>query len=578
MAYTDQVVFLAGFLLTLSILASIPAERSGVPVLVIFLVLGMLAGEQGLGGVQFEDVATAHLLGTMALAVILFDGGLHTPLSSFRTGLGPGLSLATAGVVATALITAGCVVLLYGDSWLNSLLLVSIISSTDAAAVFYLLRARGLELHPRVRNTLEIESGVNDPIAIFLTIILIEWVLQQHQATPTGLLVSLGQQLIGGAALGGAGGALLTWVVNRLPLPASLYPLLALSGGLLIYGVSASIGGSGFLAAYLAGLILGNRARLARRSIQRFHDGIAWLCQIGLFLMLGLLVTPSDLLQVAPKAVLVAGAIIVLGRPLAVALCLLPFRFPWRQVVFISWVGIRGAVPIVLSLFPLLAGVPGAVVDFNIIFFIVLISLLLQGWTVAPLARWLSLQLPRLHPDARWIDLGIPSDHELVICELPPQCPALNAPLDALRPPNGVQLLALVRQGRSVPVTPQRALQARDLLYLLVPSADSTVQERFDHWLEEMGTQQPESQRRFYGEFTIEARSPIADFAAIYLSNPITDARPSETIGDYLNRRLHNKASEGDLVELGNVVLVVREMDQLQIVKVGVKLPRPPAS
>lgn len=578
MAYTDQIVFLAGFLLTLSILASIPADRSGVPVLVVFLVLGMLAGEQGPGGIQFGDVATAHLLGTTALAVILFDGGLHTPLASFRTGLGPGLSLATVGVLATAAITAGCIVLLYGDSWLDALLLVSIISSTDAAAVFYLLRARGLELHQRVRNTLEIESGINDPIAIFLAITLIEWVLRPQEATTADLIVALAQQMIGGAVLGGVGGALLTLAVNRLRLASSLYPLLALAGGLLIYGMSAHIGGSGFLAAYLAGLILGNRARLARRSIQRFHDGIAWLCQIGLFLMLGLLVTPSDLLQTIPKALVVSGAIILLGRPLAVGLCLLPFRFSWRQVLFISWVGIRGAVPIVLSLFPWLAGVPGAPADFNIVFFIVLISLLLQGWTVAPLARWLGLQLPRHHPDTRRIDLGAPGEHELVICELPPECPALNATVGALQLPDGVQLLALVRQGRSMALVPQRSLQVRDLLYLLVPYADSAVQERFDHWLDNMGTRQPESQRRFYGEFTVDAISPMTDFAAVYLTDPVTDIRMGETMGDYLDRRLHYKASEGDLVELGNVVLVVRDMDQHQIVKVGVKLPHSPAS
>ncbi|MDN5870489.1 MAG: potassium/proton antiporter, partial [Nitrococcus sp.] len=510
MEYTDQIVFLAGFLLTLSILASIPAERSGVPVLVIFLLLGMLAGEQGPGGIVFDDFTLAHLVGTTALAIILFDGGLHTPLSSFRTGLGPGLSLATVGVVVTAVITAGCVVLIYGGPWLNALLLAAIISSTDAAAVFYLVRARGLELHPRVRNTLEIESGINDPVAIFLTIVLIEWVVQGQGASEGGLLAFFARQMIGGAVIGGIGGALLTLVVNRLPLTASLYPLLAFSGGLLTYGMSAHLGGSGFLAAYLAGLVLGNGARSARRSIQQFHDAIAWLCQIGLFLMLGLLVTPSDLVPVASNALVVSAAIILLGRPLAVALCLLPFRFPWRQVLFISWVGIRGAVPIVLSLFPLLAGVPRAGMHFNIVFFIVLISLLLQGWTVAPLARWLGLQLPRLHPDARRIDLGIRSDHELVICELPPECPALNATVGALKPPDGVQLLALVRAGRSVVVTPRRSLQAQDLLYLLVPSS-ATVQERFDHWLDDMGTRQPETQRRFYGEFTVDAASPMMD-------------------------------------------------------------------
>ncbi|MGD8430906.1 MAG: potassium/proton antiporter [Ectothiorhodospiraceae bacterium] len=574
MEFTNEFVFFAGLLLLLSIVATVPADRSGVPLLLVFLVIGMLAGDEGLGGIAFDDVSSAHLLGTTALAVILFDGGLHTPLSSFRTGLASGLALATLGVLATAGVTAAGVVWLFGAGWVEALLLAAIISSTDAAAVFYLLRARGLELHPRVRNTLEIESGVNDPMAIFLTLALIEWQLADHAAPLLATLLAFAQQMIGGALLGLAGGIALTQLVNRLRLARSLYSLMVLAGGLFIYGAAALLGGSGFLAAYVGGLVLGNRVRTARRGIQRFHDGMAWLCQIGLFLMLGLLVNPSALLPLVPKALAVAATMTLVARPAAVALTLLPFRFEWRQVTFISWVGLRGAVPIVLSLFPLLAGVPQATEDFNVVFFVVLVSLLLQGWTVAPLARWLGLELPRRHPDARRIDVDAPPEHELVICELPPGCPALNATVKGLEPPQGVRLLSLVRDRAPVAVAENTRLTAGDLLYLLVPTSDPALQERLDHWLDDMGTVHPSDEQDYFGEFAVDAAAPMEVFAVTYLAEVPPDMRGDDSIGYYVRRRLRHRASEGDYVRLGNVVVVVREMDGGRITRVGVKLPK----
>jgi cell volume regulation protein A len=541
---------------------------------VVFLGIGMLAGALPLDGLDLRNVATAHLLGTTALAVILFDGGLHTPLSSFRTGLGPGVMLATVGVILTTAVAAAVFHAWLGLAWPEAMLLAAMVSSTDAAAVFYLLRARGIELYPRVRNTLEIESGINDPLAIFLTLAVIEWLTRDGGATGTELISMFVLQLGAGAGVGVLGGWLLTLAINRCPLSTNLYPLQALAGGLLVYGSASLVGGSCFLAAYLAGLILGNRARVARRAIQRFHDGVAWLCQIGLFLLLGLLVMPGELIPVADRALIAAGVLILLARPVAVAVCLLPFRFSWRQMTFMSWVGLRGGVPVVLSLYPLMAGVGFAPDAFNLIFFIVLVSLTLQGWTVGPLARRLGLLLPREHPDTTRIDLDRPADHELVVCELPDGSPATRGSLGDLEPPDGVRLIAMVRGDEARPPAPDLLLHAGDTLYLVVPTVDTARQERFDHWLDAVGTAHPVQEQAYFGEFAVDAGAPMADFVAIYLLGAAVQIQEGESVGDYLQRRLRHRASEGDQVRLQGVVLVVREMDGGTITTVGVRLPR----
>lgn len=574
MAFTDQFIFITGLLLVLSIVAAVPADRSGVPLLVVFLVIGMLAGEDGPGGIDFDSVEAAHLIGSIALAIILFDGGLHTPMASFRTGFGPGLILATLGVLLTAAVTAGAALVVFDIGWAQALLLAAIVSSTDAAAVFYLLRARGIQIHSRVRNTLEIESGVNDPLAIFLTLAVIEFLTTPGGVSPAGIGVMLAKQMAGGVVFGIAGGALLTWLITRLRLASSLYPLLAMSGGLLVYGSAAVLGGSGFLAAYLAGLLLGNRLKVARRNIQRFHDGMAWLCQIGLFLMLGLLATPSRLTEVFIPALLLALALIFVARPVAVWLCLLPFRFPWQQTMFMSWVGLRGAVPIVLSLFPLLADVPSAQVAFDVIFFVVLVSLMLQGWTVSPVARWLGLLLPRQSPDASRVDVSRPEGHELVVCELPPECPATRSSMGALQPPAGVRLITLLRDGESVPLMADLPMQAGDVLYLLVPVNDMRLQDRFEHWLDAVGTAHPLEEQAYFGEFAIDAAAPMEAFAGMYLGGDAPDVRPDDTIGRYVRRRLRHRPSEGDRIRLQGVLLAVRDMDGDRIVSLGVRLPR----
>jgi len=573
-AVTDQLIFLAGALLTLSILATVPADRSGVPVLVVFLGLGMLAGALPMDGVQLPNLGTAHLLGTTALAVILFDGGLHTPRSSFRTGFGPGLMLATVGVVVTTAVAAGLLHAWLGLSWPEAALLAAMVSSTDAAAVFYLLRARGIELHPRVRNSLEIESGINDPLAVFLTLAVIEWMTRDGGAGSGALLWMFVLQLGAGVGVGFAGGYLLTLAINRCPLSTNLYPLQALAGGLVVYGAASLLGGSGFLAAYLAGLVVGNRARIARRAIQRFHDGVAWLCQIGLFILLGFLVVPGELLPIAGSALIVAFILIFIARPVATAVSLLPFGFSWRPMLFMSWVGLRGGVPVVLSLYPLMAGVDFARDAFNIIFFVVLVSLTLQGWTVSRVARWLGLLLPREHPDTSRIDLERPRDHELVVCELPHGSPATRGSMGDLEPPEGVRLVAMVRDDDLRTPAPELLVHADDTLYFVVPTHNTTLQERFDHWLDAIGTAHPVQEQAYFGEFALDAAAPMADFASVYLTGVPSDVESGESVAMYLQRKLRHRASEGDQLRLQGVVLVVREMDGGQITTAGVRLPR----
>jgi len=572
--FANQVILIAGLLFLVSILASIVSSRIGAPLLLVFLVIGMLMGEEGPGGLAFHDIQTAYLIGSIALAVILFDGGLRTKVESFRVGLRPALTLATLGVVLTVAITGLITAWIFDLPPMAGLLIGAIIGSTDAAAVFYLLHAHGLELKQRIGATLEIESGSNDPMAIFLTIVLVEIVIGGHTNPGMGLLLDFIQQIGIGGAAGVAGGFGLTWAINRVRLTPGLYPLLAISGALLIFGLASVLQGSGFLAVYLAGLILGNQRVQSAQNIRRFHDGMAWLSQIIMFLMLGLLVTPSNLLGVAPQALVVAGLLILVARPLAVALCLAPFRFPWREQVFIGWVGLRGAVPILLGLLPLLAGVEHAYTYFNIAFFVVLISLVVQGWTVAPIARWLQLEVPPRSRVVHRMELDLPGqvEYELVGYTLEEDSPAIYKMVHRLQLPEGSQIVAIVRDGKPLREINTEILQANDYLYVLTPPDRLPELDRV--LVAEHGPARLE-EHVFFGDFVLNGDTPLAALASAYeLKFPDQD-NDEETLNDYLLRVFKQRAVVGDRVRLNNMEFVVRDIENGFIVRVGLKITRP---
>jgi cell volume regulation protein A len=573
MDFSNQVILAVGVLLMISVLASLLSARMGMPILLLFLVLGMLMGEEGPGGIAFDNVRAAHLIGSTALAVILFDGGLRTDAANFRVGLKPALSLATVGVAVTALFTGLAAVWLLDLPWLLGLLIGAIVGSTDAAAVFSLLHSRGLELKQRVGATLEIESGSNDPMAIFLTIGLVELLAAGKSELDGSLLKSLVLQFGLGGIMGVAGGFALRWLLNSLRLEAGLYPLLALSGALAIFGVTASLHGSGFLAVYLAGLIMGNRPLQAARNIRRFHDGMAWLSQISMFLVLGLLVTPSNLMPIAPQALALASVLIFIARPAAVALSLLPFRFPWREQLFVAWVGLRGAVPIVLALFPLLAGLEHAEAIFNITFFVVLISLVVQGWTVAPAARWLRLELPPRSAMSQRVELDIPGEfeYELVGYRIEADSPATGRPVSSLPLPPETRMVAVIRNERLLgPEAPEVPLSKDDHIYLLAAEQETTALDRLFVALHAPERLEP---RRVFGEFVLNADARFADLVGVYGFSAPEEAK-SATVGDYLRHRFHDRPVVGDRVQLGKVDFVVREIDGDTITRVGLRLNR----
>lgn len=390
----EYILMGASVLLLVSVLVSKISDRFGIPALLLFLILGMLAGSEGPGGIYFDDPAIAQFVGVCALILILFSGGLSTEWDQVRPVVKEGLLLATFGVFITALVVGLFARRFLSLSLVEGLLLGSIVSSTDAAAVFSVLRSKGIGLKGKLKPLLELESGSNDPMAIFLTIGLIRWI-KQPDLSPLNLIGLFIQQMIIGAVLGYCMGRIMLYLVNRLKLGyEGLYPVLTSSLVFLTFGLTAVMGGSGFLAVYLAGMVLGHHSFIHKRSLLHFHDGLAWIMQITMFLTLGLLVFPSRLVPIMGTGLLIAICLMFIARPISVFIGLLPSALHWREKTFISWVGLRGAAPIILATFPLLAGLQQADLIFNVIFFVVLTSVLLQGTSIPFVARWLGVDAP----------------------------------------------------------------------------------------------------------------------------------------------------------------------------------------
>jgi cell volume regulation protein A len=388
-AKAHELILLGGALGLLSIIAGLISRRVGAPMLLVFLALGMLAGEDGVLGIPYDDFTSAYLIGSVALAVILLEGGLKTPLAMLRLAFWPAAVLATVGVAVTAAILGIFVSLVDGLPLVTALLAGSAAAPTDAAAVAVLLRRAGAALPERLLALLEVESGLNDPMSVFLTLLLLRLIAEPGSIGTREAVLLFLEEMAGGAVLGLAGGWVLAQLLKRLRLEGSLAPVLVLTGGLAVFGLAQLLGTSGFLAAYLAAIVTGATPHRARQEVEHFFEGMAWLAQIVLFLMLGLLVTPHDLPPYLPGAIIGAAVLIFLARPVAVFACLIPFGFTMRETGFASWVGLRGAVPIYLSIIPGLADPNRDKRLFASIFIVVIASLIVQGWTVGLCARLL---------------------------------------------------------------------------------------------------------------------------------------------------------------------------------------------
>ena len=388
-AKAHELILLGGALGLLSIIAGLISRRVGAPMLLVFLALGMLAGEDGVLGIPYDDFTSAYLIGSVALAVILLEGGLKTPVSMLRLAFWPAAVLATIGVAFTAVILGIFVLLVDGVPLLGALLAGSAAAPTDAAAVGVLLRRAGAALPERLLALLEVESGLNDPMSVFLTLLLLRLIAEPGTVGIGDAALLFLEEMAGGAVLGLAGGWALAQLLKRLRLEGSLAPVLVLTGGLAVFGLAQLLGTSGFLATYLAAIVTGATRHRARQEVEHFFEGMAWLAQIVLFLMLGLLVTPHDLVPYLPGAIIGAAVLILLARPVAVFACLIPFGFTMRETAFASWVGLRGAVPIYLSIIPGLVDPDRDKRLFASIFIVVIASLIVQGWTVGLFARLL---------------------------------------------------------------------------------------------------------------------------------------------------------------------------------------------
>jgi cell volume regulation protein A len=559
----DRLLLVGAVLLIIGIASSKLSSRVGLPVLVLFLFLGMVAGSDGLGGIAFDDYGLAHGVGTVALAVILFDGGLRTDPASFRVALAPSLVLATAGVLLTSLLVAVAAHLLLGLPLLEAVLLGSIVASTDAAAVFAVFRARGMRVRRRVAATLEIESGSNDPMAVFLTVACLE-LLRGTLEPGLGIAGLFVRQMALGGLIGWGVGRLTGIVINRIRLEtAGLYPVLTGAAGLLAYGAAATAGGSGFLAVYLAGIVLGSRRLVFRHGVLLFHDGLAWLGQITMFVLLGLLSFPSRLGDVAGPALLVTGVLLFVARPLAVAVCLAPFRYSVPEMALIAWGGLKGAVPIILATYPLLLGVPGAELLFDVVFFAVLASAVTQGWTLPWVAGTLGLRRPPAPTPP--VTLEITSlqdiDGDIIEYTLGAESRAAGRRVRDLALPEGAVIALIVRDQQVIPPRGSTLILPGDHVFVLLRPGIRGMVDRV------LSRDTGDTPHEGEVDFRLRGATRTADLEEFY-GLPM-DAPRSATLDEVLRERLGADLEEGDALEVGPVVLVVREVVDGHVETVG---------
>jgi cell volume regulation protein A len=558
-------IFLGAVLVMAGILSSLLALRFGAPLLLVFLFIGVLAGDAGPGGLIFSDVRTTYLVGSVALALILFDGGLKTRFQSIRTVLAPSMVLATVGVLLTALITAPVAKYALDLNWTEALLAGAVVASTDAAAVFLLVHAQGLRLRPRVGATLEVESGTNDPFAVFLTLMLVELITLGDSST-AHVLAEFFQEAVLGVIIGLVGGWLVIVALNRVALPQGLHAPFVTTAALVIFGMAQITHASGFLAVYLAGIMIGNRPTRAHNSVVTFLDAATWLAQIVMFVLLGLLVSPQRLLDSALPAVGIALVLMLVARPVAVFVCLAPFKFNWREKAFIAWVGLRGAVAIFLASIPMLVGLSKAYLYFDVAFVVVIISLLLQGWTLAAAARRLNVALPRTEQKPRRVELDLPGQLEQQLVGYPVRPKSLYLKRGLI--PSWSRPTLVIRDEKILSPDEAAPVLAGDYLYLLAPPEKADSLDRFFTDMQPAALPDP----HLLGDFVVSGEIVLGDLAEIY-GVSVQDDESNLTLADYFDVHLDRAPKVGATLPLDSIILVARNISGGRVNVVGLRLP-----
>ena len=590
---TLNILYLVGAVLIFaSIMASTLSARLGVPLLLLFLIVGMLAGEQGILGIEFSQYGLANFVGQAALACILLDGGLRTSFKSFRVGLKPAITLATWGVLVTVLVLGVFVTWLLDVDWRFGLLMAAIVGSTDAAAVFSLLRNGGVKLNDRVQATLELESGANDPLAILLVTGLIALNVDPAGQTAFGFLVLLFQQLSFGLGMGLLFGYLLSRLLPKIHLAEGMYAILILSAGLAVFAATNLIGGSGFLAVYLTGVLIGNHKVRSTEHVMRVMDSFAWLSQAVLFVVLGLLVTPSNVLNVWHYSVAIAAFMIFIARPIAVYTSVKPFKFKDREIGFISWVGLRGAVPITLAILPVMAGIDNAFMLFDIAFGVVVLSLILQGTTIPTMANLFKVRIPTNKDPKEEHEVWVSDKASITLYEFEAQSGAFaigRHPMGISKgiSPDEISVFALVRGQQIVVVDEQTKIKFGDSVwYAMRGNHASKIAKIFNDT-----TLDRKAIDVFYGDWLLSPSVKLGDlpfFSEAMVAKPLiktlktTEADSTkdmweQTVAEYVTSHLGTAPVSGDTVVVNDEwSLVIKEVGEKgKLRSIGLKHQRP---
>ena len=567
----NTLFLIISLLLFISVIASRVSTRFGMPLLLVFLGVGMLAGDEGLGGIRFDSFAGANMIGQLALAVILLDGGLRTKSDSFRLALKPAAVLASWGVLATVGLLGAFATFFLGVDWKMGLLMAAIVGSTDAAAVFSLMRSSGVRLNSRILATLELESGCNDPMAILLVSALIGLIMNPAETGFAEMTTLLARQLGLGLLFGYLAGKALARILERISLAEGLYAILIASGGLLVFATTNLLGGSGFLAVYLAGVFIGNSRNSSTEHVLNVMDGLAWLAQATMFLVLGLLVSPVRLLENWANALVIAAFLILVARPLAVWTSLKFFRYNPREVAYISWVGLRGAVPITLAITPLMVGVPDALKLFDVAFAVVILSLLIQGTTIPFFARLLKVVLPpKPEPlSQREIWLADKLAVSLQSFKVEAGSDAENSHPSAMtrdRFSDG-QIFALLRGDQTVAVLPSTQMQAGDVVWFIL---DEKLGDDFAKQFAAAGSEE----RSFFGAFNLNPDAVVGDLAEVY-GLPVSEGERGLRLDELFRERFGDMPVAGDRIDLNGFEITVKELDnKARIRLLGLKMPQ----